>query len=64
MARSSPTWPLVNSSKPGIGCISVFIGLKGTTEELGLRAQNMWVFGGSDPEKVFLKFNFQFNILI
>lgn len=51
-AKLSPTYPLAASLKPGIGCFSVFIGLKGTTAELGLKAQNIWAFTGSDPEQV------------
>lgn len=42
--------------KPGIGCLSVFIGLRGTTEELGLKAQNLWVFTDSSAEEVFYIF--------
>ncbi|XP_066301641.1 all-trans-retinol 13,14-reductase-like isoform X2 [Branchiostoma lanceolatum] len=34
--------------KPGVGALSVFIGLKGTKEELGLKAQNTWAFMGND----------------
>lgn len=28
----------------GVGAISLFVGLRGTNEELGLRASNMWAF--------------------
>lgn len=46
--------------KPGIGCLCVFIGLRGTTEELGLKAQNVWAFNGSSSEDVvFYKLIFQ-----
>lgn len=38
--------------KPGVGCLSVFIGLRGTAEELGLKAQNVWAFTGNDSEEV------------
>lgn len=55
LAKTSPCWPLTTSMKPGIGCLSVFIGLRGTTEELGLKAQNVWAFNGSSSEDVILK---------
>ena len=37
--------------KPAIGFLMVFIGLNGTKEELGLKAQNIWCFP-EDVEKV------------
>jgi hypothetical protein len=52
VAKKSPIWPLSNTMKPGIGCLSVFIGLRGTTEELGLKAENLWVFTESSNQKV------------
>ena len=52
VAQTSPTWPLVCSAKPGVGCFSVFVGLRGTTEELGLTAQNIWAYNGNHYEKV------------
>lgn len=52
VAKMSPTWPLTSSMKPGIGCLSVFIGLRGTAEELGLKAENLWVFTDSSVEEV------------
>lgn len=54
VARTSPIWPLACSAKPGIGCFSVFVGLKGTTEELGLSSQNVWAYCGKDSEKVII----------
>ncbi|KAI8492213.1 hypothetical protein Bbelb_301100 [Branchiostoma belcheri] len=35
--------------KPGVGALSVFVGLKGTKEELGLKAQNTWAFMVDSP---------------
>lgn len=32
------------SIEHGVGALSLFVGLKGTTEELGLRANNLWAF--------------------
>ncbi|XP_035688909.1 all-trans-retinol 13,14-reductase-like isoform X2 [Branchiostoma floridae] len=42
--------------KPGVGALSVFIGLKGTKEELGLKAQNTWAFMGNDLDGYLNKF--------
>ena len=52
VAKQSPIWPVVSNAKPGIGVLSVFLGLKGTAEELGLTAQNIFVLKGNDCEKV------------
>jgi len=30
--------------KSGVGALSLFVGLNGTKEELGLKAQNVWAF--------------------
>ena len=32
------------SVEHGVGAFSLFVGLKGTTEELGLKANNLWAF--------------------
>ncbi|XP_046452890.1 all-trans-retinol 13,14-reductase-like isoform X2 [Daphnia pulex] len=53
IAKTSPAWPLTSAMKPGIGCLSVFIGLRGTAEELGLKAENLWVFTDSSLEDGF-----------
>jgi all-trans-retinol 13,14-reductase len=50
VSKKSPLWPLIHTLKPGIGCINVFIGLRGTAEELGLRAENLWIFTDSSSE--------------
>lgn len=52
VAKTSPIWPLTLTAKPGIGNLSVFIGLRGTTEELGLKAQNVWAFTSSGMDYV------------
>ena len=36
----------------GVGLMSVFIGLDGTKEELGLKASNVWAFTGSDLDAI------------
>lgn len=35
---------LFKQVKPGLGLMSVFIGLEGTAEELGVKPQNVWAF--------------------
>jgi all-trans-retinol 13,14-reductase len=62
VAKMSPTWPLTNSMKPGIGCLSVFIGLRGTAEELGLKAENLWVFTDSSVEEVSRSYSLAFQM--
>lgn len=36
----------------GYGAMSVYVGLKATKEELGLKAQNVWAFTGDDLDKI------------
>lgn len=33
-----------NVIQSGVGCMSLFVGLKGTAEELGIKPQNIWAF--------------------
>jgi len=56
LACQSPCWPLACRAQPGAGCLSIFIGLKGSAEELGLKAQNVWAFAGTHPEEGFTSF--------
>jgi len=42
--------------KPGLTGISVFVGLKGSNEELGLKAQNTWAFAESTSMDGFDKY--------
>ncbi|EFX72451.1 hypothetical protein DAPPUDRAFT_308270 [Daphnia pulex] len=49
VAKLSPSWSLVNSLSAALGNLTVFIGLKGTPEELGLTAQNVWIFTNFHP---------------
>jgi all-trans-retinol 13,14-reductase len=52
VAKTSPIWPITSLMKPGIGSLNVFIGIRGTAEELGLKAENLWVFTESSIEDV------------
>jgi hypothetical protein len=52
IAKRSPIWPLTYTMKPGVGCLTAFIGLRGTAEELGLKAENLWIFTESSGSKV------------
>jgi hypothetical protein len=42
--------------------LSVFIGLRGTAEELGLKAENLWVFTDSSVEEVFRSYSLAFQM--
>jgi hypothetical protein len=52
VAKKSHCWPLTSAIKPAASNISVFIGLKGSPKELGLTAQNVWMYSGSNTEEV------------
>ncbi|XP_057369705.1 all-trans-retinol 13,14-reductase-like isoform X1 [Daphnia carinata] len=52
VAEKSPAWPLMKTIRPSCGNLSVFLGLRGTPEELGLTAQNIWAHAGSDLEEM------------
>jgi hypothetical protein len=66
IAKKLPSWPLTSDIKPAAGNISVFIGLKGSPKELGLTAQNVWIYSGSNTEDVciikFVLINFLLKI--
>jgi len=40
----------------GFGAMSVYVGLKGTKEEFGLKASNLWAFTGNDLDKITREF--------
>lgn len=63
VAKKSPVWPVVSKANPGIGLLSVFLGLKGTAEELGLTAQNFFVLKGNNCEKVTTKIDYIYHII-
>jgi all-trans-retinol 13,14-reductase len=43
---------LIKKVKPGPAFLMIFIGLDGTKEELGLKAQNVWAFKDADLETI------------
>ena len=45
-----------NSVRHGYGAMSVYVGLKGTKEDFGLKAQNVWAFTGNDVDKITREF--------
>ena len=47
---------LVKRVRPGVGLMSIFIGLDGTKEELGLKASNIWAFTNADLDGTVDKF--------
>lgn len=44
---------ILSKVRHGIGLLSVFIGLEGTKEELGLKASNVWAFSDAQLDKLF-----------
>ena len=48
--------PLLEQVRHGVGIMSVFIGLDGTAEELGLKPTNVWAFTSADLEGAYQKF--------
>ncbi|XP_077979098.1 all-trans-retinol 13,14-reductase-like [Glandiceps talaboti] len=40
--------PIIKDIQHGVGAMSLFVGLKGTKEELKLHARNYWAFKGND----------------
>lgn len=48
--------PLLKRVQHGVGLMSVFVGLDGTAEELGLKPTNLWVFTNSDLEADYQRF--------
>ena len=47
---------VLKTVKPGLGLFSVFIGLDGTKEELGLEPQNIWAFKSNELDNVLQKY--------
>nr|CAH0101000.1 unnamed protein product [Daphnia galeata] len=47
VSKTSPLWPLIDTLKSGIGLHQRFTS---TAEELGLRAENLWIFTDSSSE--------------
>lgn len=43
--------------KHGVGAMSVYIGLKGSKKDLGLKAQNTWAFSGNELDKITEKYS-------
>ena len=41
--------------KPSVGCLNLFVGLSASGEELGLIAQNTWMFDNYDIEELYQK---------
>lgn len=40
---------------PSVGCMSVFVGLNGTAEELGIKPQNIWSYTSNDLSETYKK---------
>jgi all-trans-retinol 13,14-reductase len=50
IAQKSSIHQLLTSGKveSGVSCMSVFVGLRGTTQELGIKSQNIWSYVSND----------------
>ncbi|KAL5016116.1 hypothetical protein ScPMuIL_005705 [Solemya velum] len=46
---------LLEQLRPSVASLTVFIGLKGSPEELGLKKQNAWIFHSTDPDAAMKK---------
>ena len=46
----------INCVEPGVSCFQVMVGLEGTKEDLGLEAENFWIFTSNEPDKDTKKF--------
>lgn len=44
--------PKTKGVRHGVGAMSVYIGLKGSKEELGLKASNVWAFTGNNCDEI------------
>ena len=61
VVKKLPIWPVLSKAKPGIGLLAVYLGLNGTAEEIGLKAQNYFVLKGNNCEKASYFFNLFLN---
>lgn len=48
--------------KNGEGGLSVFLGLTGTKEELGLKADNYWIFTENNFDELYVVFRLQLPV--
>ena len=48
VAKATCLTELANQLKPGLALMTVFVGLDGSAEELGLKASNVWAFTDND----------------
>lgn len=47
---------LLSGLQYGMGCFLVFVGIRGTSEELGLKSTNLWIYTDSDMNSLMEKF--------
>jgi all-trans-retinol 13,14-reductase len=49
VAKQSDIYPMIGRNiDSSVGCVSLFVGLNGTTEELNLKPQNFWAYISND----------------
>ncbi|CAD5121492.1 DgyrCDS9997 [Dimorphilus gyrociliatus] len=53
VAVKSPLYKSMTNKhiKAGMGCLSLFVGLKGSSKELGIKGQNIWAYTNADVNK-------------
>lgn len=44
---------LLSRLQHGMGCFLTFVGLRGTSEELGLKSTNLWIYPENDLNGLF-----------
>ncbi|KAM4606855.1 all-trans-retinol 13,14-reductase isoform 1-T1 [Discoglossus pictus] len=48
---------LLSNLEYGMGCVLVFVGLRGTSEELGLRSTNLWMYQEGDLNSLMAQYS-------
>ncbi|XP_069809257.1 all-trans-retinol 13,14-reductase-like [Dendropsophus ebraccatus] len=48
---------MLSSLQYGMGCFLVFVGIRGTSDELGLKSTNLWIYSESDLNSMMEKFS-------
>ena len=52
IAVKSCMYPMIQKVGESMSFLSIFVGLEGTSEELGLKGQNIWAYTGTDIEGI------------
>ncbi|XP_062601490.1 all-trans-retinol 13,14-reductase-like [Saccostrea cucullata] len=57
VATKSSIYPMINKVGESVSFLTVFVGLKGTKEELGIQAHNCWHFTRPDVEQIYNEYS-------